>query len=346
MKELYNEGYELLNKGESFALATLYNSQGSAPRTAGARMILKNDNSIIGTVGGGYLEALVIKDGKEVLKTGRAIQKDYKLSSKDKGGIDMVCGGDVSVLVEYVDADLVMNLDIYKEIINCVDKGDKAFLIKQFKNESKDMHRYLFNYGEILSDHNDMSIVDIEKIIKGSHPRDLRVVMEENNIIIIEPICNCGIVYIFGAGHVSQKLAELTSRIDFKTIVIDDRIEFANKDRFPLADEIKVIEDFDTCFDNLDIDDDSYIVIVTRGHSHDYTVLRESLKTDARYIGMIGSKKKRKNTYRALEADGFSIKDFERVYNPIGVEINAETPEEIAISIAAELIKVRGEKIK
>ncbi|WFD12068.1 XdhC family aldehyde oxidoreductase maturation factor [Tepidibacter hydrothermalis] len=346
MKELYNEGYELLNKGESFALATLYNSQGSVPRTAGAKMILKNDNSIIGTVGGGYLEALVIKDGKEVLKTGRTIQKNYKLSSKDKDGIDMICGGDVSVLVEYVDANLPMNLDIYKEIINCVDKGYKAFFIKQFKNKSKDVHRYLFNDGKILSDHNDMSIVDIKKIIKESHTRDLKVVMQENNNIIIEPICNCGIVYIFGAGHISQKLADLASRIDFKTIIVDDRIEFANKDRFPLADEIKVIENFDTCFNNFVMDNDSYIVIVTRGHSHDYTVLRESLKTDARYIGMIGSKKKRKTTYRALERDGFSMKDFERVYNPIGVEIHAETPEEIAISIAAELIKVRGEKMK
>ncbi|CAH2213319.1 XdhC family aldehyde oxidoreductase maturation factor [Tepidibacter aestuarii] len=344
MKELYNEGYELLNKGESFALATLYNSKGSAPRTAGARMIVKNDNSIIGTVGGGYLEALVIKDGGEVLKTRKAIQKDYKLSGEDKDGIDMVCGGDVSVLVEYIDANNSINLDIYKEIINYVDKGEKGFLVKRFNDKSNNIYRYLVGEDNIISEHNNKE--ELKELIKNNKTRDIKVLKEEDGTGIIEPICNSGIVYIFGAGHVSQKLADITSKIDFKTVVIDDRIEFANKERFPMADEIKVINDFDTCFDDLDINKDSYIVIVTRGHLHDLTILRQSLRTDATYIGMIGSKRKRKNTYKALELDGFSRDDFNRVYNPIGLSINAETPEEIAVSIAAELIKVRGDLMK
>lgn len=344
MKELYNKVHELLNSEESFALATLYNSKGSAPRTAGARMIIKNDNSIIGTVGGGYLEALVIKDGEEVLKTRRSLQKDYKLSHEDKDGIDMVCGGDVSVLVEYIDANNSINLDIYKKIINYIDKGEKGFLVKRFIHKSNNIYRHLVGEDNIISEHNNKE--ELKELIKNNNTRDIKVVKEEDSLVIIEPICNCGIVYIFGAGHVSQKLADITSKIDFKTVVIDDRIEFANRERFPMAEEIKVINNFDTCFEDLHIDKNSYIVIVTRGHSHDLTILRQSLRNDAAYIGMIGSKKKRKNTYKALELDGFSIDDFNKVYNPIGLEINAETPEEIAVSIAAELIKVRGALMK
>ena len=346
MKDLYKERYELLKKGESFVLATLFNSQGSAPRTAGARMIIRKDGSILGTVGGGYLEALVIEDGKKILKIGGSIKKDYKLTGKDKGGIDMVCGGDVSVLIEYVDGAFPINLEIYKRIIKCINKGEKAFFIKKFKLSSEDVSSYLFHNGEVVSNRKDMGAMDIEEMVHGIYPRDLQVIRRDNDLILIEPVCNCGTLFIFGAGHVSQRLADLTSKIDFRTIVIDDRVEFANSERFPLAEEIKVIKNFDKCFENLSIDKDSYIVILTRGHYHDLTVLRQALKTDAVYIGMIGSRKKRKTIYRALEMDGFSMKDFVRVHNPIGLDIDAETPEEIAVSIAAELIKVRGERMR
>ena len=103
-------------------------------------------------------------------------------------------------------------------------------------------------------------------------------------------------------------------------------MEFANPERFPTADEVKVIKDFDTCFDEFYIDKDSYIVIVTRGHNYDLTVLRQALKTNAGYIGMIGSRRKRKIIYRALEMDGFAIKDFVRVHNPIGIDIMLKLP--------------------
>ena len=346
MKDLYNERYKLLKNGESFALATLFNKQGSAPRTAGARMILKRDGSIIGTVGGGYLEALVMEDGKKVLSTGIAVHKDYLLTGKDKGGIDMVCGGDVSVLIEYVDGEFPINLEIYKEIVRCINKGEKAFFVKKLNTGTGEFSSYLFDNGKIISNRDDMSHMDMKEMVQGIYPRDLQVIRKGSDLILIEPVCNCGTVYIFGAGHVSQKLADLTSNIDFRTIVIDDRAEFANAERFPLADEIKVISGFDNCFKDFSIDNDSYIVIVTRGHCHDLTVLRQALKTDSVYIGMIGSRKKRKVIYNALEMDGFSMKDYVRVHNPIGLDIDAETPEEIAVSIAAELIKVRGDRMR
>jgi len=130
--------------------------------------------------------------------------------------------------------------------------------------------------------------------------------------------------------------------VEFRTVVLDDRAEFANRKRFAETDEVIVLENFDNAFGGVVIDPDAYIVIVTRGHSHDKTVLAQALKTDAGYIGMIGSRTKRDTIYRALKQEGFTQTDIDRVHSPIGMDIGAETPEEIAISIVAELVRVRA----
>ena len=160
--------------------------------------------------------------------------------------------------------------------------------------------------------------------------------------ILLEPIFSEPTVYIFGAGHVSEQLAPLAKKVHFRVVVIDDREMFANRNRFPGADEV-IVSEFEKCFDQLNIDDSSYIVIVTRGHLYDGFVLQQALKTNARYIGMIGSKKKIRTLYDNLMGKGMTKEILDRVHAPIGIDINSETPEEIAVSIVAELIKVRGE---
>jgi xanthine dehydrogenase accessory factor len=151
-----------------------------------------------------------------------------------------------------------------------------------------------------------------------------------------------GTVYIFGAGHVARQLARLTKMADFYTVVLDDREEFANRRRFTNSDEIVVLESFEAAFEDRAFDSHSYIVIVTRGHSHDKTVLAQALQTTAGYIGMIGSRRKRDIIYQKLLAEKFSQADIDRVHCPIGLDIGAETPEEIAVSIVAELILKRA----
>ena len=151
-----------------------------------------------------------------------------------------------------------------------------------------------------------------------------------------------GTVYLFGAGHVSQQVAHLTSMTHFRTVVLDDRVEFANRERFPGADEIRVPASLDAAFTGLAIDRDSYIVIVTRGHRYDKTVLQQALRTEAGYIGMIGSKGKRDAVYKTLLEEGRTSAELERVHSPIGLKIGGDTPEEIAVSIVAELIKERS----
>ena len=164
----------------------------------------------------------------------------------------------------------------------------------------------------------------------------------ENKRFFIEPTFVPGTVFLFGAGHVSQQVAEVAALVKFRTVVLDDREEFANPRRFPKADQIIVLLSFEQAFAGLEIDSDSYVVIVTRGHLYDKTVLERALRTKAGYVGMIGSRRKRDILYQTLLSEGFTQKDIDRVHCPIGLNIGGDTPEEIAISIVAELIKVRS----
>ena len=344
MKEFYKERLEILKNGESFVLASIFDSQGSAPRTTGARMIIKKDGSTIGTVGGGKVEALVTADGKEIHNTKTTVLKEYKLQEAENKGIGMACGGDVSILLEYVQAD-ELTIKLYGEVVKCLESGEKAYIIRRFFYDGKQVN-YLYKNSEIVFNSNEDENENIDKLTEAVRYRDLMLIKEENSMALIEPICNLGRLYILGAGHVSQKLAELAKKIDFIVTVIDDRPEFANNDRFPSVDEIVVPDAFEGCFKNLPIDKDSYIVIVTRGHMGDLTCLKQALATNAYYVGMIGSRRKRDVVFSALKQAGFTLEDFNKVHNPIGLEIGAETPEEIAVSIAAELIKERRERMK
>jgi xanthine dehydrogenase accessory factor len=344
MNELYKERLELLSHGESFVLASIFDSQGSAPRKSGARMIIKEDGSIIGTVGGGKVEALVILHGKEIFETKKTVLEEYKLQEADDQGIGMACGGEVSILLEYVTPQDISNILLYQEVVKYMGKNEKANIIRKFYLDGSCVS-CLYKNGEVIFHSNALQKEDFSKYSEQLRFRELLCIKEEDGAVLIEPVCNLGRVYLFGAGHVSQKCADLLKKLDFIVTVVDDRAEFANKERFPTADEIIISNSFEGCFTEVAIDKDSYIIILTRGHLFDLTVLEQSLKTDAYYIGMIGSRKKRNVVYDKLKEAGFTLKDFKRVYNPIGLAIGAETPQEIAVSIAAELIKVRRDRI-
>lgn len=178
----------------------------------------------------------------------------------------------------------------------------------------------------------------------ANESREPLLLEKEEFGIVMEPVYTSGTVFIFGAGHVSKALSLFTRQVDFYTVVIDDRTEFANRERFDTADEVLVIDRYETAFKDLMIDENSYIIIVTRGHRHDKTVLAQALGTNAGYVGMIGSRTKRDTIYKQLISEGVSRKQIDGVYSPIGMAISAHTPEEIAVSIVGELIKVRAEK--
>jgi len=160
---------------------------------------------------------------------------------------------------------------------------------------------------------------------------------------IIEPCQTNDTLVIFGAGHVGFHLAKMAHLTDFRTIVVDDRAEFANRNRFEHAHTVLVADPFTTAFDTLSIDKNAYIVILTRGHLHDQAVLEAALKTDPAYIGMIGSRRKRDQIYANLIKKGVSTESLNQVYSPIGLEIGSETPAEIAVSIIGQIIQVRAQ---
>jgi len=162
--------------------------------------------------------------------------------------------------------------------------------------------------------------------------------------VFLEWIQPRGTVYVFGAGHVGACVAHLAAYVDFRVVVVDDRAEFADREKIPDAHEVLVVESFATFFDQVTLDDDSYLVIVTRGHAHDRTVLGGALKTSAGYVGLIGSRRKTNLVYQALMMEGFTREDLERVHAPIGLPIGGETPQEIGVSIVAQMIEVRSRK--
>lgn len=190
------------------------------------------------------------------------------------------------------------------------------------------------------------------EVIKTGKPQQLHISLagqegEEPGMIcggdmevFIEPILSPSTLYIFGGGHISLPVAKIGKLLDFKIVIIDDRAEFANPQRFPEA-ELTLAEDFNKAFSELQINKASYIVIVTRNHQYDEMVLEWALGTQAKYIGMIGSKTKNKAIFSHLRAKGIPRERLDKVHAPIGLEIYAQNPEEIAISILAEIIKVR-----
>ena len=346
MKEIFREMVEFLHKGESFVVATIFDQSGSAPRTSGAKMLIRADGTITGTIGGGRLEADVIQIARKALLSEQPVIWSFQLTGEDAASMDMICGGQGQVLLDFIDALVETNRVIYEEAATILDQKGKGWLITTLGSGQKpDILRCLIKSDGTLVGGFNAEPQLLSKLISSSASMTIHSEVIDNNRFLIEPLRNAGTVYIFGAGHVSQKIVPLSETVGFKTVVLDDRVEYANRKRFPATSEIILLESFDV-LPEFAIDEDGYIVIVTRGHLHDKTILAWALKTKAVYIGMIGSRRKRDKIFEVLTGEGFGKEDFDRVYSPIGTDIGAETPEELAVSVVGELIKVRAEKEK
>jgi xanthine dehydrogenase accessory factor len=252
--DLYEEIVRLRKDGRRGAVATIVNVRGSIPSFKTAKMLVRDDGSIVGTIGGGCVEAEVWQAAREVMESERPRTLRFDLNQDPKYDTGLVCGGTLEIFVEPV-----------------------------------------------------------------LPPADL---------------------YIFGAGHVAGSLYKVARIAGFDVTVIDDREAYANRDRFPEAQQV-IAEDFEKAAAQLAPNESSYIVIVTRGHRDDMRMLRWAVQTPARYVGMIGSKRKTITIFKELQAEGLPAHLFDRVHAPVGLDIGAITPEEIAVSITAELIAKR-----
>ena len=251
--DLFEEIVKLRRAGRRAALATIVHTNGSIPSYESSRMLVRDDGSIAGTIGGGCVEAEVWAAAKEVMQNEAPRKMVFNLNHEATYDNGLICGGTLEVFVE--------------------------------------------------------------------------------------PILPQPMLYLFGCGHVSMAVAKAAANVGFAIGIADDREAFANRERFPMAHEIHT--SYEDAFAKIQPNAASYLVIVTRGHKEDMRVLSWAVRTDARYIGMIGSKRKVLSVYKALEQDGYRPEEFQRVYAPMGLEIGALSPEEIAVSIVAELIAVR-----
>jgi len=347
MIKIYEECLRLLKSGEPAVLATVFDARGSAPRTAGAKMIVRADGSSMGTVGGGRLEHDTIQMACSLFATKRSAVHAFDLTGNDVSGMDMICGGRGEVWLHFLDTQNLNNQVVCQMIVDVLKQQAKGWIITEIGEGAVHTGR---QYGMIAADQSVIGNLHVgpETVDGWMNGRAGLIVYTETigtARFLIESIRPVRRVFVFGAGHVSMQVVPLCQNVGFCPIVLDDRAEYASKERFPLSGGVVVLKSFENLPD-LMLTDDSFIVILTRGHTHDKTVLAQALRTPSGYIGMIGSRRKRDKIYQALLEEGFTQRDIDRVHSPIGINIEAETPAELAVSIVGELIKVRAEQEK
>lgn len=352
--EILNNLLECIELGKPVAHVAILHQDGSTPRTAGARMLVFEDGSIVGTIGGGQVEAFAIKTALESLKTGRAVRASFDLTQNSKD-MDMICGGRLETLIEPL-VDAAKCLPVLQAALECRN-ARRPFTLVTSMHQAKDdpgacrTDRMLF--APAHHDKPEISFsggVDedsLSEVLQEAGTEPWVLISKKDADFLVEQHLPRESVYLFGGGHVAQKIAHIAHFTGFRVGVIDDRPEFANAERFPEAELILTPPDFEKLFELPELaassmGESDYLLIMTRGHAFDGDILEQALRTKAGYIGMIGSRAKRETTYRKLEAESFGESDFKRVHCPIGIDIGAQTPEEIAISVTAELVMHRA----
>lgn len=332
MRNMFRVVAEKLRMGESLVLVTVIASSGAAPRGAGARMLVGRDGRICGTIGGGTVELRSEHIAISVLNERRSDVYHFSLTKNDVQDLGMICGGEVNVFFRYIPAGDANTILIAEEIESHYNAGEDLWLISEI-SDGGSLGLYSKKKGFFG--------IDVPDWLSGLLPRHSQRLICEGRDIYIEQIYTSGKVYIFGCGHVAQELVPVLQHLDFRCVAMDDRPEFASPSVIPSAESVILI-DFEKITDFVTIRDEDYVCIMTRGHAFDLTVQVQILKTPACYIGVIGSAAKKASVYNRLYEMGFTKADTDRITSPIGLAIKAETPAEIAISIAGQMIEQRA----
>jgi xanthine dehydrogenase accessory factor len=352
MHVLYPVIMEAVRENRPAVLATLIKRTGSTPREAGTRFVVFEDGTSRGTIGGGLFEARVVEEARRVIQEGRPRRFEFRLTGTDVADSDMLCGGEGEVFLEPVFSGNQDQVRIFERTLEVLNRGGAGMVVT-----SVDPDRWAGGTPKAFVDAEgrvtgsllgveEMPANLVEMVLDRMGPEQAHTALLENEAwgpleVLVEPVISNPVLYLFGGGHVAAQIVPVAARVGFEVVVIDDRPEFADAERFPEAREVRLAS-FEGLLEQLPVDGSSYLVIVTRGHVHDKTVLEQALRTPARYVGMIGSSRKIRIIYDRLLEEGFSQDRLERVHAPIGLDIGADTPEEIAVSVVAELILVRA----
>ena len=330
MREFFREILHALEAGRPVELVSVVRASGSTPRGAGAMMAVFPDGRAIGTVGGGSAEFESQKHAAALLEAGGEDLRHFRFIQGEAASLGMVCGGDVEVQFQYLSPADEAVLTVLRELKEACAHSADLWLVRRIEDgrvtamgtAGRDAVRHLEAPPENLPD------------LLGP-----RAVYDGRWFAV--PVVKAGRTYIFGGGHVSQALVPVLAGLDFRPVVYDDRPEFSDPALFPGAEQT-LCGSFLELSRHVTVTPDDCVVIMTRGHQADYEVLTQVLRSGARYIGCIGSRKKLALCRDKLLAAGFTEAEYARVHAPIGLAIGAETPAEIAISVAAEMIAVRA----
>lgn len=304
----------IMSEGRNAVITVIVDSEGSIPRGAGAYMLVDETGIVDGSIGGGTLEYKAIQRARQVLDNKESEAVHYELA--DNGAeLGMVCGGHLDILFVYC---------------ACNNEGIMDF-VRQCKQYNIHSDRFCVAFP-----------VDGSTPYIAKHIFEQSVHREVSDGIYYEEFNYDGVVYIMGAGHLAKELVPVLTHLRFSCIVMDDRADLLNADAFGEARE-RICTEYSCIGEKIKVTDKDYIVIVTRGHTYDTEAEAFALNTKAKYIGVVGSKKKTAHVNSELIKRGFSMDDIRRVHAPIGIPIGSETPAEIAISIAAEMISIRNQ---
>lgn len=324
MKQLTERMINAIEDGQNVVLCTILASSGSSPRGAGARMAVFSDGSTMGTIGGGRVELLAAQEALEVLKTGEAHLRAFCLAPDQVASIGMICGGNVTVYYQRLTQ---QDLPVLRQMRQALSSQENSWLYLRIRDGLVEEFRVVFA-AEAAKE---PELFTHRAVYRSGEP-----------LIYTEPLVRAGRVYLFGGGHVGQALVPVLANIGFRVTVLDNREALAKPETFPAAEQV-IFADFSDIYSKITLTPDDYVVIMTPGHQADYAVLEQVLRSKTRYVGCIGSRHKIARTQQLLREAGISEETIHSVHSPIGLAIGAETPAEIAISIAAEMIQCRAE---
>lgn len=327
MKTILTAMLDALVRGESVVLCSIFASSGSSPRGAGAKMAVFADGHTLGTIGGGAVEYLAAQRALECIRTHEPELRSYDLRPDEVESIGMICGGKVTVYSQVFSPEMTRETAVLRRWQTLLDGNENVWLYLELTQERVRCFEVL-TADEIPAERREYFTT--------------RAVWK--NDTYAEPVCRAGKVYLFGGGHVGKALVPVLAGIGFPVVLFDNRKELAVPENYPAASKV-IFGDFGRIYDKVTLTANDYVVIMTPGHRADFEILSQVLKSDATYIGCIGSKHKVAKTRELLLEQGYTDADIARVHSPIGLQISAETPEEIAISIAAEMIEHRAKHL-
>ena len=347
MKEVIQGAVDTLRDGRPCVLATVVRTKGSTPQKAGAMLLVKDDGSGLGTLGGGCVEGDIWFAAKEMLRDGSGPEfKDYYLNEDIAARDGLVCGGTMYFYLEPLRS-LDDFLPLGDEILEAYDGGEPVSLATVVNSPRRPEllgAKLLLRVdgtvsGTLGSETLDEPALEVARRVAEVGNTE-SISTDDGTEIFVEGFTTPPTLVMVGGGHVGKATADLANFLGYRVYIVDDRPEFSNEERFAYAEQT-IVTPYERWSDLLSINVNTFVIVATRGHRYDDMALESALKTRARYIGLLGSRRKTLMIYRRLLEQGVTKERIREVYAPIGLNIGALTPEEIAVSVMSEVIMVR-----